>query len=353
MIIDSKSLNQALFFKFMDIDFRLHKPYKSYPYNHDFTFKPIFYFNSKGRKENLPVPQGISSYPLYDESINHIGMYVQQNPFFSFDKATKLKLSDSNLPDKLLSYSPVDTIRFDTSKDFANDTPKFIDNFISHLRNLSGQFWIGKPRLDNEGVSTEGMIKRSGAIERFKHHSNLLTIIRYNKGIPINLEIWKNAIDNLTNNIDVDFARTLYLDAIYQYAKNQNREVVLNVANSLDITINKFFKLLHEKISTKDVFYRDEFVKKYRLNKKVSSTFLPGLVSEFLEGIIGLNYKNEKPEHYEVIRVFWIENRNIVAHGGHVKIENEEAFALFEATENLTEWIDDINIEKISLKIIV
>lgn len=348
MIIDSKSLNQALFFKFMNVDFRLQKPYKSYPYNHDYTFKPIFYFNVKGKKEKLPISQGISSYPLYDEHLNHIGMQVQQHAIYSFDKATKLKLSD-DFPDKHLNYSPVDTIRFDTSKEFDKDTPKFINNFISHLRNLSGQFWIGKPRLDNEGVSIEGQIKRSGIIDKFIHHSNLLTIIRYNRGIPINLAIWKNAIDNLTNNVDVDFARTLYLDALYEYAKNQYREVVLNIANSLDITVNKLFKQLHEKLLETGTFYRDSFVKKYRLDKKVSSTYLPGLVSEFLDGLIGLNYKNLNSEHFEVIRVFWLENRNIVAHGGQVKLDNEEAIALFKATENLTKWINQIDIENVEI----
>lgn len=343
MIIDAKSLNRATYFLFNNCRFKLNVPYKSYPYNHDFSYKPLLYHNSKGQSIKLPIAKGVCSYPLYDGDVNHIGMYVQANEVYSFDKAQVLKLSE-DIPDKQLGFTPVDTIRFDTTIQFNNDSPKFLSDLISHLRLLSGQFWIGKPRLNNEGVTIEGIVKTNGIIDNFSVHSNLLNIIRYNKGIPIDLDIWESAVSNTINNIDINFARTLYLDALYEFANNNNRVVVLNIANSLDITINELFKSLHDKEDSNQEFDRDSFVKKHRKNNKISSTYIPGLVSEFLYEILNLNYKIVNPEFFEVIKVFWLEKRNTVAHGGQIKLEENEAVNLFDAVEDLTNWLNNITL---------
>jgi hypothetical protein len=342
MIVDSKSLNKPLIFEYNGFKLRLNSPYKSYQYNHDFSFKPKYYISSIGKKEELPIAKSFGSYPMYDKNLNHIGMFIQQNEKFSFENAQRMKLNENELPEINYDLKPVDTIRFDTKRHFNFDTPKFISSFISHLRNLSGQFWLGKPRTDNEGVSIEGKIKSNGLLDNFQFHSNLIPIIRYNKGIPIDYEIWSKSITNTIENIDIDFARSLYLDALYENLNNNHREVVLNIANSLDITVNKLFKKIHEKNNNEKIFDRKYFVEKHRKNKKIASTYLPGLVSDFLEELLNLNYKNENPENYEIIRIFWIENRNIVAHGGNIKLEEKETHKLFDAVENLANWLSEI-----------
>lgn len=342
MIVDSKSLNKPLIFEYNGFKIRLNNPYKSYPYNHDFSFKPQYYINSIGKRESLPIAKSFGSYPMYDKSLNHIGMFIQDNENYNFENAQRMKLSESELPEVSYDFKPVDTLRFDSTTHFNLDTPKFINVFISHLRNISGQFWLGKPRTDNEGVSIEGKIKSNGSIDNFQFHSNLIPLIRYNKGIPIDYTIWSESIKNTIENIDVDFARSLYLDALYENLNNNNREVVLNIANSLDITVNKLFKKIDEENNNQKIFDRKSFVEKHRKNKKIASTYLPGLVEEFLDELLNLNYKRENPDNYELIRVFWLEKRNIVAHGGNVKFEETEIHKLFDAVEHLTSWISKI-----------
>lgn len=349
MIIDSKSLNQPIYFVLGDCRFKLHAPYKSYPYNHDFSFKPLVYINSKGVKVRLPISKGICSYPMYDEKTTHIGMYVQQNEVFNFKDAMELRLSE-DVSNNHFGYSPVDTIRFDTTKQFNNDSPKFLSNFISHLRNISGQFWIGKPRLDNEGVTIEGIVKTNGTLDQFSFHSNLISIFRYNKGVPIDINIWKEAIFYIVEDVDVDFARTLFMDAVYEYANNNHRSVVLNLANSVDISLNKFFKSLIAQEDSIGRFDRHTFVKKYRSNEKVSSTYVPGLIGEFLSNLIGFDYRAENPDNFEIFKVFWLSKRNTVAHGGHVSLEEKEALKLFDAVDDLTEWLNSIDIANVDLR---
>lgn len=273
-------------------------------------------------------------------------MFIQQNEKFSFEEAQLMKLTEEELPEINYDFKPVDTIRFDSVKHFNLDSPKFISSFVAHLRNISGQFWLGKPRTDSEGVSIEGNIKSNGSIDNFQFHSNLIPIIRYNKGIPIDYAIWSESIKNTIEGTDIDFARSLYLDALYENLSNNSREVVLNIANSLDITINKLFKKIHEKNDNQEIFDRKYFVERHRKNKKIASTYLPGLVAEFLCDLLNVNYKTENPINYEIIKVFWLEKRNTVAHGGNIKFEEIEIHNLFDAVEHLTNWISKINIDK-------
>jgi hypothetical protein len=346
MIVDSKSLNKPLIFEYNGFKLRFNSPYKSYLYNHDFSFKPKYYVNSIGKRELLPIAKSIRSYPMYDKNLNHIGMFIQQNEKFSFEEAQLMKLTEEELPEINYDFKPVDTIRFDSVKHFNLDSPKFISSFVAHLRNISGQFWLGKPRTDSEGVSIEGNIKSNGSIDNFQFHSNLIPIIRYNKGIPIDYAIWSESIKNTIEGTDIDFARSLYLDALYENLSNNSREVVLNIANSLDITINKLFKKIHEKNDNQEIFDRKYFVERHRKNKKIASTYLPGLVAEFLCDLLNVNYKTENPINYEIIKVFWLEKRNTVAHGGNIKFEEIEIHNLFDAVEHLTNWISKINIDK-------
>jgi hypothetical protein len=340
MIIDTNSINRSIYFEINNCKFKLYKPYKSYPYNHDYSFKPLLYFDSKGRKIKLPIPSGTCSHPIYDKDLNYVGMYVQQNEIFSFKKAMVMKFPNIKFPTDFFGFTPVDTLRFDTSIPYSFNNPSFLKKLTSQLRNLSGQFWIGYPALNVESVTTEGIVKGNGIIDNFQFHSNLLTILRYNKGIPITLDILEEAISNVIHDNKVDFARTLFLDAIYQFAKNNYREVVMNLANSLDITVNKVFKEIAN--STDADYDRDVFVKKHRTHKMISSTYIPGLISEFIESITGLNYKSINSNQYEIIREFWLNKRNIIAHGGDVKIEENESAQLFEAFNSVIIWLNQI-----------
>ena len=339
LIIDPRSLNKPLLFEYNDIQIRLKSPYKSYPYNHDFSYKPLFYINNKGQKVQLPISSGWGAYPMYTSSNEHIGMIIQQENEFNFNNSTKLTLAENVIIPNTFNYTPVDTIRFDSNKKFNNDTPKFLSTFFSHLRILSEQFWINKPRADSEEVSLEANIKFDENLDNFQSHSNLIPIIRYNKGVPITYEIWENAIENTINQIDVDFARSLYLDAIYERTTTNNRSVVLSLANSMDIRVNTLFR----KISKNEAgFDRHKFVVKHREHKKVSSTYIPGLISEFLKPIINRDYKAEHPEEYKTISDFWLNSRNTVAHGSNVDITDDEIIVLFSAVGNVLEWLEDI-----------
>ncbi|WP_372642294.1 hypothetical protein [Ancylomarina sp.] len=344
LIIDPKSINQAVYFDYKKQRVKLNIPYKTYPYNHDFTYKPIFYKNSKGTKINLPITKGVCPYPVYDENLVFIGTYIQANEVFSLKGASFMRLSN-DATDKHFKYSPVDTLRFETVSKFSFDTPKFISDFIGQLRNLSGQFWLGKPILMTEGVTIEGKIKTNGILDNFQIHSNLINVVRYNKGIPVNLQIWKEAIENVVNENKLDFSKSLFLDAIYEFANNNKRAVVLNLANSIDIKINQLFKSLQLKLDSDDEFDRAIFVRNHRPHKKVSSTYIPGLISEFLKHILNVDYSLVCPEYFEFIKTFWLEKRNIVAHGGDIELDDSEATNILDASENLLLWLNEIKDE--------
>ena len=339
LIIDPKSLNKPLLFDFNNIKFRLKPPYKCYPYNHDFSFKPLFYINQNGKKEKLPSALGFGSYPMYNNENKHIGMLMQQNNVYSFENSSKLTLDDKAVVPQSFGYRPVDTIRFDTNHKFNQDSPKFLSDFFSHLRILTQQFWINKPRTDNEGVNLEASIKADSNLNNFQFHSNLIPIIRYNKGIPVTYEIWQKAIENTINEIEIDFSKSLYLDAVYERTINNTRSAVLSLANSIDISVNMLF----DKINTKKPhFDRHEFVVNNRKNKKVSSTYIPGLVSEFLDSLIDKNYQTENPQNYNIIKDFWLNKRNPVAHGREGNITDQEINLIFDAVYDLLNWLEAI-----------
>lgn len=341
LIVDPASLNKPVIFENGDMKIRINSPYKSYPYNHDFSSKPHYYVNSKGAKAHLPASGGCGVYPMYDEAMRHVGMLVQQNPVYSFDNCMKVKLKDTfEVPDSF-PYKPVDTLRFDTNKRFSDDTPKFLSDLFSHLRILSGQFWVGKPRIESAGVSVEAEISFNETLGKFSFHSNLIPIIRYNNGVPITFDIWQRAIQNTINKVDINLDKSLYLDAIYDSTVVNYRSVVLNLANCLDISINVLFKRICLR-RTDNSFDRHVFVTENRPHKKVSSTYIPGLVGEFLNSLINKSYQNDSPANYEVIKDFWLNNRNTVAHGGDVSFAGDELAKLFEATDDLMNWLSNI-----------
>lgn len=348
MIIDTNSISNSEIFDYKDFGIKIHVPYRCYPYNYDFEPKPLHYILPNKKIKKLPQSRHVVSYPIYNENYESVGMTIHENENYNLDKSQKLRFQGKEIPKKLPSnYLPVDTIRFDSDNIMTHQTSKFLSQFIEHLRNISGQWWLGKDNINKNNVTLEGIVSFNGNIGNFTSHSSMIRLLECNNGKPIDLKIWKEAISAVSSGNEINLARSIFLDAIYEEAKTNYRGVVLNIANAIDISVNHFFKKIFEtKTPTEISFERDSFVKLYRPHKKVNSTYIPGLISEFMNHIINRDYKTEFPLNYETIRIFWLENRNSVAHGGNINIEKNEINILLNATEHLMNWIDSLQYEK-------
>lgn len=342
ILIDETSLKRTEYFEYKGKKYRLMCPYKTYPYNHDFSYKPRFYFDKNGAKVNIPEFLGGNTYPMINQDYKLIGSYVQLD--YKFDLKNAIKLTVGEIPiveENLLTYGVVDTLRFDSSDLTQDDDPKLIDTFIKHLRIFSRQFWIGKPPFGKTCASVSGKIKLDSNIHDIQFHSNSLPIFKVITGRLITQEIWRSAIDRTIKEEEVDLSISLFLDAVYEYLvepENQ-RIVILNLANSIDIKLNMLLFEINSKKGGGD-FDRQSFVEKYKQRKKIWSTYIPDLISEFLEGVIDRNYQLESPDNFDIIKDFWQNKRNIVAHGGRVHLEEFEYISLFEAIEDLLYWLE-------------
>lgn len=346
LMIDGSDLKYMEIINYKDFHLQFHVPYKSYPYNENFQIQSVFYSLPNGSRIKLPNVPKAAYYPIYDKVHNNIGMSLQKEPNYNLVNCQRLRYnSNVEIPDKLMNFIPVDTIRFDSDKEITHMTPKIIMELFGHLRILSGQWWLQNVLLRSSGANISGTCSMNGRINNFEFHTSLMPIMEIDNGKPIDSTIWKKALKMVSEEKEINFAKKLYLDALYSNSQNNDREVVLNIANSIDITINQFFiKYLSFEGRDRNNFNRDEFVKKYRPHKKVSSTYIPGLISEFLETLISKNYKTEFPDNYEVIRLFWLDDRNTIAHGGTVKYDRVDSKRIFYNTKHLIQWINKLPI---------
>lgn len=345
MIIDIRGMRASNYFIYDKIKFKMHSPYKTYPFNFDFVPKPFNYRLPNGKMKPLPPNTNVAVYPVYGEkNQEHIGFTMQHHENWQLKEQTPFYPAGSNFPDKLPhNFVPVDTIRFDTDQEYVNDSPKFLKTFLNHLRNFSGQWWITKMHYDSIGVSVTGKIDFNDNIKKTFSASPMFTF-KANFGKPIGIKIWKEAIDAMVNGIDIDISRSLVLDAHYDLFSSNYRGVVLNLANAIDIAINKFFIKIwtEEKGKMIDEFDRKIFVRLYKINKKISDTFIPGLITEFTSELVSRDYNSEFPIKFKIIDEFWRNKRNPVAHGSDVSFEWEEGFLLLDTLEHVRNWVSKL-----------
>jgi hypothetical protein len=344
MIIDIRGMRASNFFEHDGVKFKFHSPYKTFPFNFDFIPKPFNYRLPNGEIKPLPSLKNVAVYPVYSESTNEqIGFTMQSSPNYELEKQTPFVPPNTEFPKKLPRYFvPVDTIRYDTDIDHMN-SPRMLKTFINHLRNFSGQWWIGKIHVDAVGVSVIGKIQINNTISNCKSASGMYTF-QADFGKPITVDMWKRALKAIAEEDELNISQSLLMDAHYELFASNYRGVVLNLANAIDIAINKFFIKIwtEEKGKPIDEFDRKIFVKLYKINKKISDTFIPGLITEFTSELISRNYKNEFPVKFKIIDEFWRGKRNPVAHGAIITFKWEEGFILLDTFDHVIDWINDL-----------
>ena len=349
MMVDFERKFSSEFFELDGIKYKIHPPYKCYPDNFDFTPLPLAYINHKSDFVKLPNFSTIAIYPVLNKEEQCIQGYAMQNlQKFDLEMFSGMKFENIEFPEKLPPYFPVDTFRIDSDKESHQYSPKMLKNFIGHLRNLSGQWWIGKIHLSATGVNVFGSVNVNHTLGGFKYISAMYPRLKTTHIKPIDIEIWKAAISALENDEEVDLVQTLIMDAKYELSNNNLRVVVLNLANALDIAVNRFFLdyWIEEGFKEAD-FERSKFVKKFKGKRKtgekdIRDTFIPLIISLFTEKLINRNYENEFNGHFLIIDDFWRNYRNPVAHGTLVEFSWEKAYELFSTVTHLVNWLDDL-----------
>ncbi|WP_025743169.1 hypothetical protein [Aquimarina pacifica] len=348
VIVDVECLKRIEFFELDGFKFKLHPPYRTYPYNYDFTPLPLNYKLPSGKEINLGECDRAAIYPVFNKAEGTIlGYTLQKRHSYELKDHGKISFPNMKYPDKLPKYYPMDTIRIDADDDFDKYSPRFTQDFINHLRVFSGQWWLGQSNLSANGFNIKGELNNTGYIFNSQYLTPLYPIMRGDKGKPIDSDIWNKSINALINKEDPDVVITLILNARFHSSRNDFRNVVLDLSHALDISFNKL--CLDYWVSQgrkEDKFERYLFVKYYRKDKKgkIYYTHIPNLLDEFIFEVFQRSYKKEYPKEHKLLISFWNERRNPISHGKSIKIvEAREALELVELIEVTVEWINSLS----------
>ena len=241
-----------------------------------------------------------------------------------------------------LNEFPKDSLRLDMegSHDLPDLAQDLVLRLLQLLRVRTGQWWITRSTDALLGyIRNSFPVTESGApLEPPLGYASARTVSGFEK--PIDDAIWKAAITDLANLVDIDESRLMLLDVYYHAAARDFRLALLDAATAAEQAAEVTFERL----------WCAKTTSKFKRGRVMPGDGLPDYISADMKRFIGRSYSNEHPGNFARIEDLWLA-RGSVAHGGLAawtrngqrNVVNNEVAANFAVTvRHCIEWLESL-----------
>lgn len=288
---------------------------------------PFWHEKSIGRRLQPVRAEAIPSrpgFPLFPVAPLALGIEVMPNAGLAFVNALRFD---------------VEGINFGTA--FAND---LANNLIRILRASTGQWWMGHPHREGEGIiRAEYEIDANGVATDQSAESGIDVKSRFGIESPLTAEGFAAACSGLASGQELPvYAEVLYDAVFFAIERNDIRRALLEACIACDMAI------IHEAIRAGTLLSKPEqFVRRNLSESDMLHNLRKALPTIFGEGA---DFPKLQPETFEGIRLLWAARGSIAhglapttgAHGRASLPVREKAFEMLNAAFGLVAWLQQL-----------